>query len=112
MQKITIRTLVMLTAFLALYVWAPYVWAQDAPEDAAADDGHGHSSEPGVAYPDTPIEFSKGPETVTVMGHDRSEEHTSELQSHHDLVCRLLLEKKKKQQRRKKKKKKTSNNRA
>src|SRR5438034_4526572 len=32
-------------------------------------------------------------------GHDRSflrsEEHTSELQSHSDLVCRLLLEKKK-----------------
>src|SRR5947207_10739828 len=27
---------------------------------------------------------------------DRSEEHTSELQSHSDLVCRLLLEKKKK----------------
>src|SRR5436190_5002355 len=27
----------------------------------------------------------------------RSEEHTSELQSHSDLVCRLLLEKKKKQ---------------
>src|SRR5437773_8099818 len=25
----------------------------------------------------------------------RSEEHTSELQSHHELVCRLLLEKKK-----------------
>src|SRR5437773_12401655 len=29
-------------------------------------------------------------------GRSRSEEHTSELQSHHDLVCRLLLEKKKK----------------
>src|SRR5438067_11670792 len=28
---------------------------------------------------------------------DRSEEHTSELQSRFDLVCRLLLEKKKKQ---------------
>ena len=28
-------------------------------------------------------------------GKPRSEEHTSELQSHHDLVCRLLLEKKK-----------------
>src|SRR5437667_6115134 len=28
-------------------------------------------------------------------GSIRSEEHTSELQSHHDLVCRLLLEKKK-----------------
>src|SRR5436190_15249901 len=27
-------------------------------------------------------------------GFDRSEEHTSELQSHSDLVCRLLLEKK------------------
>src|SRR5574343_1609802 len=27
----------------------------------------------------------------------RSEEHTSELQSHHDLVCRPLLEKKKKE---------------
>src|SRR5436190_3206547 len=29
----------------------------------------------------------------------RSEEHTSELQSHSDLVCRLLLEKKKKYKR-------------
>src|SRR5437588_8768489 len=29
---------------------------------------------------------------------DRSEEHTSELQSHSDLVCRLLLEKKKKKE--------------
>src|SRR5690242_21013809 len=28
--------------------------------------------------------------------YDRSEEHTSELQSHVNLVCRLLLEKKKK----------------
>src|SRR5437667_2505934 len=32
---------------------------------------------------------------------DRSEEHTSELQSHHDLVCRLLLEKKKKNKKQK-----------
>src|SRR5260370_10996184 len=30
----------------------------------------------------------------------RSEEHTSELQSHLNLVCRLLLEKKKKQEKR------------
>src|SRR5438094_5633067 len=30
---------------------------------------------------------------------NRSEEHTSELQSPYDLVCRLLLEKKKKQKR-------------
>src|SRR5690349_24070012 len=32
---------------------------------------------------------------------NRSEEHTSELQSRRDLVCRLLLEKKKKNNRRK-----------
>src|SRR5471032_3562202 len=45
----------------------------------------------------------------------RSEEHTSELQSHHDLVCRLLLEKKKKKpiqtQTPKKKKKKNKQER-
>ena len=41
----------------------------------------------------------------------RSEEHTSELQSHSDLVCRLLLEKKKKKKKiRKKKKKKKKKN--
>src|SRR5260221_5168250 len=34
--------------------------------------------------------------TVTAANKEaRSEEHTSELQSHSDLVCRLLLEKKK-----------------
>src|SRR5204863_2173140 len=32
---------------------------------------------------------------VVASGVDRSEEHTSELQSRRDLVCRLLLEKKK-----------------
>src|SRR5712664_920011 len=42
----------------------------------------------------------------------RSEEHTSELQSRSDLVCRLLLEKKKKKKKKtiKKKKKKKKNN--
>src|SRR5438034_5315234 len=34
--------------------------------------------------------------TASRMNALRSEEHTSELQSHSDLVCRLLLEKKKK----------------
>src|SRR2546422_7800947 len=34
--------------------------------------------------------------TVVATGRDRSEEHTSELQSRLHLVCRLLLEKKKK----------------
>src|SRR5436190_14014690 len=34
---------------------------------------------------------------IGVCASGRSEEHTSELQSHSDLVCRLLLEKKKNQ---------------
>src|SRR5690349_23927371 len=34
--------------------------------------------------------------TLSRAAHPRSEEHTSELQSRRDLVCRLLLEKKKK----------------
>src|SRR5215204_7489155 len=39
----------------------------------------------------------------------RSEEHTSELQSHSDLVCRLLLEKKKKYKKKNLSKKKKKN---
>src|SRR5690349_23154865 len=40
----------------------------------------------------------RGPRTErgSREGEERSEEHTSELQSRRDLVCRLLLEKKKK----------------
>src|SRR5438034_6261650 len=37
---------------------------------------------------------STGKLLVPVQGQIRSEEHTSELQSHSELVCRLLLEKK------------------
>src|SRR5690349_22289626 len=40
---------------------------------------------------------------VAHLGLKRSEEHTSELQSRRDLVCRLLLEKKKKKKKEKKK---------
>src|SRR5699024_12313088 len=43
-------------------------------------------------------EFFEKNSTGSLMGkstNDRSEEHTSELQSRFDLVCRLLLEKKK-----------------
>src|SRR4051812_49683529 len=46
------------------------------------------------------IDKQVGPALRDVCGispADRSEEHTSELQSHVNLVCRLLLEKKKKQ---------------
>src|SRR5690349_24243431 len=37
------------------------------------------------------------PPSIELFYSRRSEEHTSELQSRRDLVCRLLLEKKKKQ---------------
>src|SRR2546430_13041266 len=39
--------------------------------------------------------FIKGSASASAMRHWRSEEHTSELQSQSNLVCRLLLEKKK-----------------
>src|SRR5215204_2901509 len=46
-------------------------------------------------------------ELVEPLVHEaRSEEHTSELQSHSDIVCRLLLEKKKKKKKTYEKKKK------
>src|SRR5436190_18582247 len=46
------------------------------------------------------LDDARGTETVRASSRSatttrRSEEHTSELQSHSDLVCRLLLEKKK-----------------
>src|SRR5690349_23754205 len=40
---------------------------------------------------------SRGSGLPALQADGRSEEHTSELQSRRDLVCRLLLEKKKKQ---------------
>src|SRR5437867_11931020 len=53
---------------------------------------------------------SREPDLEALGLYLRSEEHTSELQSPYDLVCRLLLEKKKKKKKKKKvKKKKTSN---
>src|SRR5204863_5109673 len=45
----------------------------------------------GLCAPDVAEGYLRG-----VADSDRSEEHTSELQSRRDLVCRLLLEKKKK----------------
>src|SRR5438034_7556433 len=41
------------------------------------------------------VTYYSTPSGAGVVDTGRSEEHTSELQSHSDLVCRLLLEKKK-----------------
>src|SRR5437773_6557183 len=57
-----------------------------------------------ATLPDRQADRGQHPRVARVLGTPRrqpddagmrSEEHTSELQSHHDLVCRLLLEKKK-----------------
>src|SRR5688572_31722450 len=52
------------------------------PPDGLPDDGFSTEDPPPVRRRPSPV--------------DRSEEHTSELQSQSNLVCRLLLEKKKK----------------
>src|SRR5436190_24162815 len=67
----------------------------------------GISSATALAIFSPPSSFSQTPHSATRSLYPsagqgstaraaRSEEHTSELQSHSDLVCRLLLEKKKK----------------
>src|SRR5438034_4996391 len=43
-------------------------------------------------FRETIIPFSRQNAHPRMFGYVRSEEHTSELQSHSDLVCRLLLE--------------------
>src|SRR5690242_21079368 len=52
-----------------------------------------------------PSDVLVGAGTVLNAEAARSEEHTSELQSHVNLVCRLLLEKKKKKKKKKQKQK-------
>src|SRR5438034_7816333 len=51
----------------------------------------------GVAHSNCGME-RRPSQGIAVRIRTRSEEHTSELQSHSDLVCRLLLEKKKNRQ--------------
>src|SRR5687768_17776340 len=60
-----------------------------APGSDVRPDGRDHGHAPHVAA------AQRGPADRRVLA-DRSEEHTSELQSRLHLVCRLLLEKKKK----------------
>src|SRR5438034_822031 len=70
-----------------------YLWAGQTVEDIINND-----------YPDLAVPLGPGkgfpglggaPAKFIFRDDQRSEEHTSELQSHSDLVCRLLLEKKK-----------------
>src|SRR5438034_10647625 len=61
---------------------------------------HGRTRTQHIPHGDSIVRDSLG----ATERHRRSEEHTSELQSHSDLVCRLLLEKKKKKKKKKNKK--------
>src|SRR2546430_6166497 len=60
--------------------------------DAGAQDGDGRGRRDAVFQL---LQPDRRPRALAGTGHARSEEHTSELQSQSNLVCRLLLEKKK-----------------
>src|SRR5437773_8388895 len=53
------------------------IWQREAHRVSVGSDHHGGRT-------------ARQPEAWSIRKIDRSEEHTSELQSHHDLVCRLL----------------------
>src|SRR5438034_8884890 len=73
---------------LSLHDALPISRLGEAHEGALrCDPGRVHASP--LPLPDRRGHADEGP------ADERSEEHTSELQSHSDLVCRLLLEKKK-----------------
>src|SRR5690625_6516621 len=63
----------------------PYTFATVMVSDRIKTKSGTWTDGPAIAY------------NVAVKGDERSEEHTSELQSRGHLVCRLLLEKKKKE---------------
>src|SRR2546430_10316520 len=59
----------------------------------AEQSGDGEGASPALRRGELAVLFAAA---LTALGEHRSEEHTSELQSQSNLVCRLLLEKKKK----------------
>src|SRR3712207_7498057 len=81
----------------------PYTTLFRSLDEVDADAEHGGVLDGhDAAVPDRPEGLRDGrPDRLVVVGRDRghpperSEEHTSELQSRQYLVCRLLLEKKK-----------------
>src|SRR5438132_12484416 len=75
--------------------------AECRDEELAPDEEQRHPHGQAAPPRDPVVDENRGvprePEDRDERGEqERSEEHTSELQSHSDLVCRLLLEKKKK----------------
>src|SRR5438034_5644291 len=65
-----------------------------APRAPLPDPGHGSPRHTASSMPVNRAARARKPLIRMTPGQARSEEHTSELQSHSELVCRLLLEKK------------------
>src|SRR5438034_3872182 len=75
--------------------WSSDVCSSDLCSSTRWSSGPGRT---GVSAPCVIVSTELTPPIVgtgSAGSYSRSEEHTSELQSHSDLVCRLLLEKKK-----------------
>src|SRR5438067_1867464 len=98
-----------LTLFLSLIAFAAFAQAPappppnapaSAPPQAPAAPNAAAPIQPPGMPPAAPVAGSPAPgaAVTATLSPPRSEEHTSELQSRFDLVCRLLLEKKKKNQ--------------
>src|SRR5437588_1895704 len=83
------------SGYMTLYALtrAPGIWRCGAA-GAPVTDWKLYDSIYTERYMGTPAENPGGYRDSSIL-EARSEEHTSELQSHSDLVCRLLLEKKK-----------------
>src|SRR6266540_6013721 len=84
-------------------VWKVYLKPRSVMLSAYDSVSHGTCSRSATSVTPRVNELSHEPMPALIFSRERtrwvalrSEEHTSELQSHHDLVCRLLLEKKKK----------------
>src|SRR2546430_7877438 len=77
------------TLFPYTTLFRSYHWQRDGATNVGSDQ---------ATYTLTEADVGKTIDVVVSYtdGHGRSEEHTSELQSQSNLVCRLLLEKKKK----------------
>src|SRR5690606_41566652 len=69
----------------------PYTTLFRSPKASQSEEFSGHTAGRSAV----PSSTREGPPTRWQIRHRRSEEHTSELQSRENLVCRLLLEKKK-----------------
>src|SRR5688572_31019361 len=88
--------------------WSSDVCSSDLPRVPCLARLEG-AAERAASRPDEPGSRPKpSPEAPCVSS--RSEEHTSELQSQSNLVCRLLLEKKKKKKKKSKKRNKNNTN--